>query len=56
MNSSKLPAKQKDQQANIQAAARDQFTSPPQPHFTTPLTPIQVNSPVCHQPYQQPLY
>ena len=42
---------EEDQQANIQAAARDQFTSPP-----TPLTPIQANSPVYHQSYQQSSY
>ena len=29
-----------DQQVNVQAAARDQYTSPP----ATPLTPIQANS------------
>ena len=40
---------EEDQQANVQAAARDQFTSPP----PTPSTPIQVNSSVYHQPYQQ---
>ena len=38
-----------DQQVNVQAAARDQFTSPP----ATPLTPIQANSLVYHQSYQQ---
>ena len=41
-----------DQQANVQAAARDQFTSPP----PTPSTPIQANSPVYHQSYQQTSY
>ena len=43
---------EENQQTNVQAPARDQFTSP-QP---TPLAPIQANSPVYHQPYQQPLY
>ena len=38
-----------DQQVNVQAAARDQYTSPP----ATPLTPIQANSLVYHQLYQQ---
>ena len=41
-----------DQQANVQAAARGQFTSPP----PTPSTPIQTKSPVYHQPYQQLSY
>ena len=41
---------EEDQQANVQAAARDQFTSPP----PTPSTPIQANNPIYHQPsYQQ---
>ena len=40
------------QQANVQAAARDQFTSPP----LTPSTPIQANSPVYHEPYQKLLH
>ena len=35
---------EEDQQANVQAAARDQFTSPP----PTPSTPIQANSSVYH--------
>ena len=43
---------EEDQQANVQTAARDQFTSPP----STPSTPIQANSPAYHQPYQQLLY
>ena len=43
---------EEDQQANIQASARDQFTSPP----STPSSPIQANSPVYHQSYQQPSY
>ena len=38
------------QQANVQAAARDQFTSPP----LTPSAPIQANSSVYHEPYQKP--
>ena len=41
-----------DQQANVQAAPRDQFTSPP----PTPSIPIQANIPVYHQQYQQPSY
>ena len=41
-----------DQQANVQAAPRDQFTSPP----PTPSIPIQANTPVYHQQYQQPSY
>ena len=41
-----------DQQVNVQAAARDQFTSP----LATPLTPIQANSLAYHQLYQQLLY
>ena len=36
---------EEDQQVNIQASARDQFTSPP----STPSSPIQANSPVYHQ-------
>ena len=43
---------EEDQQANVQAAARDQFTSPP----PSTSTPIQANSPVYHQPYHQPSY
>ena len=43
---------EEDQQANVQAAVRDQFTSPP----PTPSTPVQANSSVYHQPYQQPPY
>ena len=43
---------EEDQQANFQAAARNQFTSP----LPTPSTPIQASSPVYHQPYQQPSY
>ena len=43
---------EENQQTIVQAAARDQFTSP-QP---TPSAPIQANSPEYHQPYQQPLY
>ena len=43
---------EEDQQANVQAGARDPFTSP----LPTPSTPIQVNNPACHQPYQQPSY
>ena len=35
---------EEDQQANVQAAARDQFTSSP----PTPSTPIQANSSVYH--------
>ena len=38
---------EKDQRANVQAAAKEKFTSPP----PTPSTPIQVNSPVYHQLY-----
>ena len=41
---------EEDQQANVKVAARDQFTSPP----PTLSAPIQANSPVYHQPYQQP--
>ena len=40
---------EEEQQANIQVAEKDQFTSP----LPTQSTPIQVNSPVYHQPYQQ---
>ena len=40
------------QQPNSQDASRDQFTS----HLPTSLTLIQANSPVYHQPYQQPSY
>ena len=43
---------EEDQQANVEAAARDQFTSPP----PTPSTPIRANSPVYLQPYQQLSY
>ena len=43
---------EEDQQTNVLAAARDQFTSPP----PTPSTSIQANSPAYHQPYQQPSY
>ena len=41
-----------DQQANVQAAARDQFTSPP----PTTSTPIPANSSLYHQPYEQLSY
>ena len=37
---------------NVQAAARNQFIRPP----PTPSTPIQANSPVYHQLYQEPSY
>ena len=43
---------EEDQQANVQAGARDQFTSPP----SSTSTLIQANSPVYHQPYHQPSY
>ena len=43
---------EEDQQENVQAIARDQFTSP----RPTPSTPIQADSPVYHRPYQQPSY
>ena len=43
---------EEDHQTNVEAAARDQFTSPSQ----APSKPIQANSPVYHQPYQQPLH
>ena len=43
---------EEDQQANVQAAARDHFTSPP----PTPSALIQANSAVYHRPYQQTSY
>ena len=39
---------EEDQQANVQAVVRDQFTS----LLPTPSTSIQASSPVFHQPYQ----
>ena len=43
---------EKDQQVNVQAATRDQFTSSP----PTPSILIQADSSIYHQPYQQPSY